>query len=97
MQLAPFKECFDMFIALAFCYIPPFIWLYFAYKASKSGSVEKKSTGYPGGYNWIESSKNIPIIRTGQFIIAVLWFVFGSLFFCALLWPDHHDVWFISK
>jgi hypothetical protein len=96
LTLAPLSESFDMFIALAFCYIPPFIWLYFAYRSSKSGSRVAKKDPTVKGYTWVDSDENVPITKTGQFKMALLWFAFGSIFFWALLWPDHHDVWFIN-
>lgn len=96
LSLAPLAESFDMFIALAFCYLPPFIWLYFGWRASRSGSmVKRQRPGMPPGYyEWVPSDKNVPLTQTAQFKIALLWVVLGSIFFWALLWPDHHDVWF---
>lgn len=96
LSLAPLSESYDMFIALAFCYLPPFIWFYFGYKASKSGSyVKKQREGMPQGvYEWVKSDENVPFTKTGQFMIGVLWLVLGSIFFWGLLWSDHHDVWF---
>lgn len=98
LTLAPLADSFDMFIAIAFCFIPPFIWFYFGYKASKSGSLEKRQRpGYPTGvYEWVKSDKNVPFTSTGQFKIGLLWIVLGSIFFFGLLWPDHQDVWFIN-
>lgn len=98
LSLAPISESFDMFIALAFCYLPPFIWFYFGYKASKSGSRYKKQReGFPTGYyEWGYSDENVSFWKTGQFYIGVLWLFFGSLFFWAFMWPDHSDVWFVK-
>jgi hypothetical protein len=98
LSLAPFSESFDMFIALAFCYVPPFIWFYFGYKASKSGSlVKKQKPGFPTGYyEYVESDENVSFWKTGQFYIGILWLFLGTLFFWAFLWPDHSDVWFVK-
>ena len=94
-KLAPISESFDMWVALAFCYIPIIPILIFAYKASKSGSMVQESLGYKGGYKWVKSDINVPFVKTGLFKFAIVWFIFGSLFFWGILWPDHHDVWFI--
>lgn len=94
-QLAPVAESWDMFLILAFCYLPPWVWFYFGWKASKSGSLVKKGDGYPGGYHLEESDENVPFTKTGQFWFGIMWLVLGSGFFWAIMWPDHHDVWFI--
>jgi hypothetical protein len=87
-----------MFIALAFCYLPPFIFFYFGWKASKSGSmVKQQKPGVPNIYEWVKSDQNVPFVKTAQFIFGLLWVLLGTIFFWALLWPDHHDVWFITK
>jgi hypothetical protein len=96
-QLAPFSESYDMFIAILFCFIPPFIWFYYGYRASKSGSYYKKQDEKSAVYEWAESDENVPFVKTGQFYIGLLWLVFGSIFFFAFLWPEHHDIWFIQK
>jgi len=98
LTLAPISESYDMFIALAFCYLPPFIWFYFGWRASKSGSyVKKQRDGYPTGhYVWVKSNENVSFVKTGQFAIGLLWLVLGSIFFWGLLWSDHQDVWFIQ-
>jgi hypothetical protein len=95
-MLAPFSESYDMFIAIAFCFIPPFIWFYFGYKASKSTTlVKKQKPGMPTGYyEWVKSDENVSFFKTGQFYIGLLWLFFGMIFFFGLLWPDHSDVWF---
>ena len=93
LSLAPLSQSYDFFIAIFCCFILAFVWLYYAYKASKSGSVEKKSTGYPGGYQWIDSKVNVPIYQTGHFYMFILHVVFGTIIFI-LLWADHADVWF---
>ena len=95
LTLAPFAESYDMFIAIAFCFLPPFIWWYYGYKASKSGSIKKVPTGYPGGYKWEKDpTVNVSFWKTAHFIFGALWMFFGALFFFAFLWPDHSDVWF---
>ena len=98
LSLAPLSESFDMFIALAFCYLPPFIFFYFGYRASKSGSIEKQQRDNfgPGYYEWKDSDVNVPFFRTGQFYFGLVWIVLGTIFFWALLWPDHSDVWFVK-
>jgi len=99
LKLAPLEFSFDMFVALFFCYLPPLVFFIFGYKASKSGSrYQKQRPGYPGGYyEWAESDINVSFWKTAQFKIGMLWIVFGTIFFWALLWPDHHDVWFITE
>ncbi len=95
-MLAPFSESYDMFIAIAVCYLPPVIWFYFGYRAAKSGSIQKRQReGMPPGYyEWVKSDVNVSFWNTGQFYIGILWLFLGTLFFWAFLWPDHHDVWF---
>ena len=94
-KLAPIEESYDMFVALAFCYLPIVAFLILAYIASKSGSWVKEPLNYRGGFRYVKSDVNIPFVKTGWFQFAIVWFVFGSIFFWALLWPEHHDVWFI--
>lgn len=94
-KLAPIEESYDMFVALAFCYLPVFVCLILAYLASKSGSWVKEGLGYRDGTKWVRSKENVPFTKTGMFQFAIVWFIFGSLFFWIALWPDHHDVWFI--
>ena len=94
-KLAPFADSYDMWVALAFCYLPVFIFIIFAYMSSKSGSWVKESLGYRDGYRWVKSDVNVPILKQGLFKMAILWLVLGSFFFWDFLWPDHHDVWFI--
>jgi hypothetical protein len=97
LALAPLAESLDMFIALAICYLPIIPFLILAYKASKSGSFQKESLGYPGGTKWVESKINLPFLKQGWFKFAIFWFVVASIFFWFFLWPDHHDVWFINE
>lgn len=96
-KLAPLAESFDMFIALAFCYLPPFIFFYFGWKASRSGSlIKKQKPGAPRGImEWVKSEENIPIYKTGFFQFGLVWILLASIFFWAFMWPDHQDVWFI--
>jgi len=98
LSLAPLSQSFDMFLALAFCYLPPFIFFYFGYRASKSGSYEKRQMpGFgPGYYEWVKTDVNVSFWKTGQFYFGLVWIVLGTIFFWALLWPDHSDVWFIK-
>lgn len=95
LKLAPISESFDMFIAIGFCYVPVLIWFYFGWRASRSGSYvfTKNELGYK---IWEKSDVNVSFFKTAQFKIGMLWLFFGSLFFWALLWPDHADVWFIK-
>lgn len=95
--LAPLSDSFDMFIALAFCYLPPFIFFYLGWRASRSGSMVKvQKPGAPKGVTeWVKSDVNVPILKTGFFQFGLVWVLLGSIFFWAFLWPDHHDVWFI--
>jgi len=98
LSLAPISESFDMFLALAFCYLPPIVIFYFGYRASKSGSIYKKQVeGMPDGfYEWAESDDNVSFWKTAQFYFGITWIILGSIFFWAMLWPDHHDVWFVK-
>jgi hypothetical protein len=98
LSLAPLEFSFDMFVALFFCYIPPFVFFYFGWRASKSGSmVKKQRPGMPTGYyEWVKSDVNVPFTNTAQFKIGLMWIFFGTIFFWVLLWPDHSDVWFVK-
>jgi hypothetical protein len=98
LTLAPLSESFDMFIALAFCYLPPFVFFYFGWRASKSGSIVKKQRpGMPPGYyEWKDSDEDVSFLETAQFYFGITWIILGSIFFWAMLWPDHHDVWFVK-
>lgn len=98
LTLAPLADSFDMFVALAFCYLPPIVIFYFGYRASKSGSkVKKQREGFgPGYYEWVDSDVNIAFVKTAQFAFGMIWLILGSIFFWGFLWPDHHDVWFIA-
>ena len=98
LTLAPLSQSFDMFIALAFCYLPPFVFFYFGWRASKSGSIQKEQRpGFgPGYYEWKDSDVNISFWKTGQFYFGLTWLFLGTIFFWALLWPDHSDVWFVK-
>jgi hypothetical protein len=97
-KLAPFPESYDMWVALAFCYLPLIPFLVLGYIASKSGSyIKVQKPGAPTGVTeWVASEDNIPIYKTGYFQFAIVWLVLGSLFFWLGLWPSHHDVWFIT-
>lgn len=95
-NLAPAKDSHDMFIALAFCYAPVLLFLYFAYRASKSGSMVKKQLWYRDGFKWVSDTGNIKIWQSGWIPFAITWLLLGSIFFWAILWPDHHDVWFVQ-
>lgn len=98
LEIAPLEFSFDMFVAIFFCYFPPILWFYFGWKASRSGSIYKKKLDHtPNGYEWAESDINVSFWSTAQFKIGLLWIVLGTIFFFGLLWPDHHDVWFITK
>jgi hypothetical protein len=85
---------FDMWIAIAFCYLPIIPFLILGYLSSKSGSWVKQATGGIGYYKWVKSDKNVPFTKTGWFQFAMVWLLLGSIFFFGFLWPDHHDVWF---
>jgi hypothetical protein len=92
---------YDMWIAIAFCYLPIIPILVLAYISSKSGSkVKQHKPGTPPWiYEWVNSDVNVPFVKTGWFKFAVLWLVLGTLFFFGMLWPDHQDIWFepVSK
>jgi uncharacterized membrane protein len=94
LALAPLAQSYDMFIAIAFCFIPPFIWWYYGLKASKSGSYKKVPTGRDT-YKWGDDpTVNVSFWKTAHFYFGALWMFFGLIFFFAGLWPQHHDVWF---
>ena len=59
--------------------------------------VKQQKPGLPNVYEWVKSDQNVPFVKTAQFIFGLLWILLGTIFFWALLWPDHHDVWFITK
>ena len=93
LKLAPFAQSYDFWIAVFFCIFASFIWLFIAWKASRSGSIirtfiRNKPIDTP-------SDENIPIYKSAWFWFFVLHFVLGNLFFWAMLWPDYKDVWFI--
>lgn len=95
-KLAPLADNFDMWIAIAICYLPIIPLLILAYISSKSGSmVKEKIPGSPHNIRWVKSDKNIPFYKNAWFHFALVWLLLGSLFFWVALWPDHHDVWFI--
>lgn len=98
LEIAPLEYSLDMFVAIFFCYIPPLVFFFFGYKASKSGSmVKKQRPGMPPGYyEWVRSDENVSFTKTAQFKIGLLWIIFGTIFFFGLLWPDHSDVWFVK-
>lgn len=95
LKLAPIAESYDMFIALAFCFLPVLVWFYFGYRAARSGSYEKIIND-KGQTVWVQSDKNVSFFSTAQFKVGLLWLFFGTLFFFGLLWPDHSDVWFVK-
>lgn len=95
-KLAPFADNYDMWIALAICYLPIIALIIMAYKASTSGSLVKKPTNQKGGYEWVKSDINVPFVKTGWFQFAIVWLILGSIFFWLILWPDHNDIW-LSK
>lgn len=85
---------YDMWIGIAFCYLPIVFCLIMAYRSSKSGSYVKEPLNFRGGYKWVKSDINVPFVKTGWFGFAILWLVLGSVFFWGFLYPEHHDVWF---
>lgn len=96
-KLAPLADNFDMWIAIAFCYLPIIPLLIIAYISSKSGSkvTEHIPGTAPWQTRWVKSDENTSFIKNAWFKFAIVWFILGSLFFWVALWPDHHDVWFI--
>lgn len=95
-NLAPAKDSHDMFIAIGFCYAPILIFIYLAYRASRSGSIVKKATWYRGGFKFEYSPGNISFWQSAWVFFAACWFLGGSFFFWVMLWPQHHDVWFVQ-
>lgn len=97
LKLAPFADNYDMYIAIAFCYLPAFIFFYLGWRASRSGSIVKvqKPGAAIGVTEWVKSDENVPILKTGMFQFGLVWVLLGSIFFWAILWPDYYDVWFI--
>ena len=86
---------FDMWIAIAFCFLPIIPLLIIAYISSKSGSmVKERIPGSPHNIRWVKADKNIPFHKNAWFQFALVWLILGSIFFFGALWPDHHDVWF---
>jgi len=96
-KLAPLAENYDMWIAIAFCYLPVIIFTILAYRSSKSGSMVKEHVpGTPDWVTrWVKSDENIPFVKNAWFKFALVWLLLGSIFFWGALWPDSHDVWFI--
>lgn len=95
LKLAPWGQSYDFWIAVFFCMIASLIWLFFAWRASKSGSIV---TTFRDGGHRVEtpSDENVPIYKTGYFFFFLLHFVLGQIFFWAMLWPSYQDVWFIK-
>lgn len=95
-KLAPFADNYDMWIAIAFCYLPIIPLLIIAYISHKSKSqVKVRDLNTPHGIKWVPSDKNVPFHKIAWFQFALVWLLLGSIFFFGLLWPDYHDVWFI--
>lgn len=95
-KLAPFSDNYDMWIALAFCYLPIIPLMILAYISHKSKSkIKVRDLTTPHGIKWIPSDENVPFHKIAWFQFAIVWFVLGSIFFWLLLWPDYQDVWFI--
>jgi hypothetical protein len=86
---------FDMWIAIAFCFLPIIPLLILAYKSHKSGSQKKVQVpgAAPGVMHWIPDVGNVPFYKIAWFQFALVWLLLGSIFFFLLLWPDYHDVW----
>ena len=95
LKLAPFAQSWDFWVLLFACYGASLIWLFFAWRASKSGSI---ITTFDKNNHRIEtpSDENISIFKSGYFAFFCLHFVLGQIFFWAMLWPDYQDVWFIK-
>ena len=84
----------DFYFLIALYVVPSIIMWYMAYKASKSITIEKQSTGYPGGYKWVENPLvKTPILKTGWF---KFWLAFnaGFIVIFTLIAVDFWDVWF---
>lgn len=90
LKLAPWALSYDFWIAIAFCYGGALPWMFNAYKASKSGSEYLDVLRM----KWVQTKENMPIYKSGYFWFSLLWIGICSIFFWALLWPQHHDVWF---
>jgi hypothetical protein len=95
LKLAPFAQSYDFWIAIFFCYIASLVWLYLAYRASRSGSITMKIEKFKPNVE-THSDENIPLWKHGYFVFFCLHIVLGSFFFWVMLWPDHKDVWFIN-
>jgi hypothetical protein len=96
-KLAPFADNYDMWIAIAFCFLPIIPLLILAYISHRSGSQKKVQVpgAAPGVMHWVPDVGNVPFHKIAWFQFALVWLLLGSIFFFGLLWPDYHDVWFI--
>lgn len=94
LKLAPFAQSYDFWIAIFFCYIASLVWLFLAWRASRSGSITTIIEDFKPTVEK-HSDENIPIYKQGYFVFFCLHIVLGSFFFWAMLWPDYQDVWFI--
>lgn len=94
LKLAPIAQSWDFWVLLFACYGASLIWLFFAWRASKSGSIV---TTFNSLGHRIEtpSKENVPIYKTGFFVMFLLHIVLGSVIFW-MTWADFHDVWFIK-
>ena len=94
LKLAPFAQSWDFWVLLFACYGASLIWLFFAWRASKSGSIVTTFDSL-GLRKETPSDENVPIYKTGFFIMFLLHIVLGSVIFWAT-WADFHDVWFVK-
>lgn len=96
-KLAPIADSLDMFIALGICYLPIILFIILAYVSHRSGSQKKEQVpgAVKGLTRWVKDEGNIPFYKNAWFHFALAWLLLGSIFFWLILWPDHHDVWFI--
>lgn len=95
LKLAPWSQSYDFWIAVFFCFGASLIWLFIAWRASRSGSIITTFNQF-GKKIETPSDENIPIYKTAWFAFFITHNVLGGIFFFAMLWPDYQDVWFIK-
>ena len=84
----------DLYLLLALYVVPTIIFLWKSYKASKSGSIVKVPTGYPGGFRYENrADENVPFTKTGWFRFWLLFTFFFVIMFI-LIGSDRWDLWF---
>lgn len=95
LKLAPFAQSYDFWIAVFLLMIASLIWLFIAWRQSRSGSIVTTFNSL-GHRTETPSDQNISITKVPFFWFFLIHLIGGQLFFWIALWPDYQDVWFIK-